>query len=84
MNSFIPVEDMPAFQKFLSDNNLQSKQQQTGGGKPLPPPSIAPPPPGMPRPPGAGGGEEGGAPTDVDRFFLDLDKENDDILTTNF
>ena len=73
MNSFIPEEDKPAFHKFLSDNNLQPKSEV--GAKP------PPPPPNMPHPPGE---VEGGAPTNVDSFLLDLDKENDEILTTNF
>ena len=34
MNSFIPEEDKPAFEKFLSDNNLHSATAASG----VPPP----------------------------------------------
>lgn len=37
MNSFIPEEDMPAFEKFLSDNDLHSGLPPGGASRPLPP-----------------------------------------------
>ena len=73
MNSFIPEEDIPAFEKFLSDNNLGSRSPQAGG---VPhPPGGAGPDDSVPRPPPAGGAG------DADNFVLE-DVEN--ILTTNF
>lgn len=63
MNSFIPEEDMPAFEKFLSDNNLRSGSPQAGA---------------VPRPPGGAG------TGDAENFLLELNKDAENILTTNF
>lgn len=73
MNSFIPEEDMPAFEKFLSDNNLGSRSPQAGG---VPHPPGGAGPDDVPRPPPAGGAG------DADNFVLEDSEEN--ILTTNF
>lgn len=81
MNSFIPEEDMPAFEKFLSDNNLRSRSSSVGA-MPPPPPAMgipAPPPPSV----GAGRAPDQGT-TEVDSFLMDLNREKDSILTTNF
>lgn len=53
MVSFIPEEDMPAFEKFLSDNNLGSSASD--GAVPHPPPGGA----AGPRPPPGGATETG-------------------------
>lgn len=55
---------MPAFEKFLSDNNLGSRSPQAG--------AVPRPPPG-----GAGLG-------DAENFLLELNKDAENILTTNF
>ena len=74
MNSFIPEEDMPAFERFLTENNLASKT------------SLAPPQPGNPPAPPAGG-PAGRVPlpphhqgSEVDSYLSDKGS----ILTTNF
>jgi hypothetical protein len=77
MNSFIPEEDMPAFEKFLSDNNLISKVPQTADVVPSPPPGEAGPSDEQ-RPPLPGGSG------DTENFVLDLNIDHDNLLTTNF
>lgn len=54
---------MPAFEKFLSDNNLRSGSPQAGA---------------VPRPPGGAG------TGDAENFLLELNKDAENILTTNF
>ena len=40
MNSFIPEEDKPGFEKFLSDNNLHSAAASEAPHPPLPPDAV--------------------------------------------
>ena len=77
MNSFIPEEDMPAFEKFLSDHNLHPKALSSPPAAPLPPTGAPPPPP----PPNKVQHE---GTTDIDSFLTDFQKDAENILTTNF
>lgn len=76
MNSFIPEEDMPAFEKFISNNNLRPKSSPAHR---VPAPTVPPPPPHGPT-----GKKAGQGTSDVDRVLQDLDKDTEDLITTNF
>ena len=73
MHSFIPEEDIPSFEKYLSDHNLRPKPSPVqqlhspaaDGPQPLLPPSIQ-------------------ELSDVDDFLKEINQDMNSILTTNF
>ena len=69
MNSFIPEEDKPAFEKFLFDHNIHSKSPMGNIPSPPPPPT---------------GSHHQGQNSELENFLLELDQEMNSILTTNF
>lgn len=77
MNSFIPEEDMPAFEKFLSDHNLHSNLSSMQAAGEMPTAAT------LPTADQKGRGLHQGM-IDVDHLLMDLNKENDPLLTTNF
>ena len=84
MNPFIPEEDKPAFERFLSDHGLESAAVTR---------PVVQPPPALPVQGKSGGNKKQSSRkghnqnvTDIDKFIHDIDSQMDGVLedTTDF
>lgn len=81
MRSFIPEEDRPTFQAFLTSNNLQSSDSASAP-KPRPPTRDLMPPKAEGRAKRRAGRHTSSHVADVDKFLQDIDAQMNSILDT--